>query len=86
MKTVRLQFEVYEDQLPKLEELMRSLGLRRRAELFNQALSMLSWALKEHARGRVIVSMDEASGTRTEFVMYGLWASKLETPEVTPDR
>lgn len=69
MKTVRLQFEVYEAQVEKIDELMRKLGLKRRTELFNDALSFLSWAVKEREKGRIIVSMDEGKGTYKELVI-----------------
>lgn len=67
MKTVRLQFEVYEDQVEKIDELMRKLGLRRRTELFNHALSFLNWGVREREKGRIIASMDEEKGTYKEL-------------------
>jgi hypothetical protein len=67
MKTVRLQFEVNEDRLEKIDDLMKKLDLKRRAELFNHGLSLLNWAINEREKGRIIASMDEEKGTYKEL-------------------
>jgi len=67
MKIIRLQFKVNEDELEKIDDLMMKVGLRRRGELFNHALSLLNWAIKEREKGRIITSMNEEKGNYKEL-------------------
>lgn len=62
-KVQRVQFDVPEDRLAELQQLMKSCGIETRKDLFNNALTLLEWAVRESSRGRTIasVSSDEKS-------------------------
>lgn len=68
-KRIRLQFEIYEDQLEMLERLMETLRIRTRTRLLNYCLSLAIWCVKERNNGRVIGSIDESTGKYKELDM-----------------
>jgi hypothetical protein len=67
--TVRLQFEIPQDRLPALDALMEDAGIRTRTELFNNAMSLLKWAVRQRKDGRVIASIDYDGDSFRELVM-----------------
>lgn len=56
---MRLQFEVTPVEHRRLEELKKELGLTTKKELFQNAMSLLIWAVKQAKQGRVIASVDD---------------------------
>jgi hypothetical protein len=58
----RIQFEVSEDKLREIDQLRDDMGVSTRTELFNYALTLLKWALREEQLGRVVASLDESTG------------------------
>jgi len=58
------------DQL--LEELVRITGVGSKKELFNNALTLLDWAVQEHRKGRTIASISEKDGSYRELQMPAL--------------
>jgi hypothetical protein len=48
---------------------MKETGVATRKDFFNQALSLLVWAIKERKKGRIIASVDEARKDFSEVVM-----------------
>jgi hypothetical protein len=56
----RVQFEVTETQLQKIEELLLQFStvITNKRELFGNALSLLKWAVEERKQGREIGSQD----------------------------
>ncbi len=71
-KTMRIQFEVDETEAEQLDDLMRRTGLRRRKDLFNNALTILRWATRQVAEGKKIASIDEGNETYRELNMPAL--------------
>lgn len=71
-KTVRFQFELPVDRVRELEELMSRANIRTRKDLFNSALTLFEWAIREREAGRVIASVDEGHKRYKELVMPGL--------------
>ena len=69
MTIVRIQFEMPEDKAKELEDIMTEYGVQTKKELFNNALTLLKWALKETKRGNYIASIDEKSGKYRELQM-----------------
>jgi hypothetical protein len=53
----RIQFELNSAQLEDLESMMRAGGVRTKKELFNNALTMLRWAIRQKENGRVVGSL-----------------------------
>jgi len=69
MKIVRNQFEMPEDKAKELDVLLKDYGVSTKKELFNNALTLLKWAIKETRSGRYIASVDEKSGKYRELHM-----------------
>jgi metal-responsive CopG/Arc/MetJ family transcriptional regulator len=67
--TQRVQLDLPERQVMELDVLMQETGVATRKDFFNQALSLLLWAIKEKKEGRIIASVDEANKHYREVVM-----------------
>lgn len=65
----RIQFELSEERLNELESLMEETGVRTKKDLFNNALTLLEWAIAERKAGRIIASVDEKENKYKEIVM-----------------
>lgn len=68
-KQVRIQFELPENKVRELEQLMEESGTATRKDLFNNALTLLEWALNESKRGNVIASINEQEHKYEELHM-----------------
>ena len=53
-------------------DLMKATGLRTQKDVFESSISILTWAVREVARGRIITSFDENSKTYAELQMPAL--------------
>jgi len=69
---MRLQFEFAEDKVKDLDALAKRLGFSTRVQLFNSALSLFEWAVREREAGHIIASIDEEKQTYKEIDMPGL--------------
>lgn len=58
MKNVRMQFDFTEDRVKELEAMMAKCDISTRKELFNNALTVLEWALEESEQGHEIAAID----------------------------
>lgn len=65
----RIQYEVTEQQLERIDALMQKTGVRTQRDLINHALSLLGWAVDEICTGRKITSMDEEQQKYKEVVL-----------------
>jgi hypothetical protein len=68
----RLQIELSPQKLTQLEELMESTGLATKKDLINNALTLLTWAVRETKNGRMIVSLDGESKQYKEILLPAL--------------
>lgn len=68
-EVVRIQFELSAARVKELEALMREIGVSTRKDLFNNALTLLEWAVKERRAGNSIASVDEHNKRYKELVM-----------------
>lgn len=66
---VRIQFELPEGKVKELEEMMRIGGVQTRKDLFNNALTLLQWAIREKLSGKIIASVDEENKRYKELLM-----------------
>lgn len=66
---MRLQFEVSKEKNKKIETLMQEVGLKTKKDLFNNAMTLLNWAVKQYKAGRVIASVDEQMESYRELAM-----------------
>jgi hypothetical protein len=79
--TPRLQIELSTDKLRQLEDLMEDTGLATKKDLVNNALTLLTWAVRETKIGRKIVSLDEQSKQYKEILLPALENRVLSTRE-----
>lgn len=78
-KRARLQLDVSPARLEQIDRLVERLGLDGRREVFNTALSLLSWAEREVAEGRAICSV-APDGTTKELYMPGFDEARKIVP------
>ena len=80
---VRIQLELPDEQVAALDELTRKTQLRTRKDLFNNALTLFEWAVKEKMAGRRLASIDESQDIFKELVMPALESVQIGD-EVSP--
>lgn len=64
----RLCLELSHEELERMNRLMFMTGSKTRAELFNNALSLLQWALAQTASGKVVAVVDQTSQSYRELI------------------
>jgi ferric iron reductase protein FhuF len=67
--TTRVQLVLPAERVRMLDQLAAEAGVTTRKDLFNNALALLNWAVREVRRGRVIASVDERAQRFTELQM-----------------
>jgi len=82
---MRIQLELPEVQVQELKTLMQEAGFETYKEVFNNALTLLEWAINEQKTGKVIAAIDEQSEKYRVLVMPALErvakaAKKAEQP------
>src|ERR1700730_9027102 len=77
---VRIQLDMPDEQVEVLDRLMRDLNIRTRKDLFNNALTLFEWAVKEKRAGRAIASINEADGKFREILMPVLEGPQASVP------
>ena len=66
---VRIQFDMPKDKVEKLENLMEKCGVKTRRDFFNNAITILEWAIQERSEGYDIASMNKATNSYRELRM-----------------
>ena len=66
---MRIQFEIDKEQLEAIHSLRDNAGLKTNKSLFNMALALFEWAVKEKKEGRIIASADKEMKTLREVVI-----------------
>jgi metal-responsive CopG/Arc/MetJ family transcriptional regulator len=69
---VRIQLDMPDERVKELDALMQITGSATRKELFNNALTLLEWAVKERKQGRSIASVDDQEKKLKELAMPAL--------------
>ena len=72
MSKTRFQFDVKESRVPEIKALMEDIGADSNRELFNNALTILEWAVGEVKNGNTIASVNEANQIYRELQMPAL--------------
>lgn len=67
----RINFEVDEKQVKYIDELVDQTGLKTKVNLFNTALTLFEWAVRERLAGRAICSQDVNTAAIREIEMPG---------------
>jgi hypothetical protein len=78
---VRIQLDFPQDKVDELNLLMEKSGITTRKDLFNNALSLLAWAIKEREDGNIIAAINEAADTYKELVMHPLETAARKKPK-----
>lgn len=56
-----IQLDIPKDREPEIQSLMKATGAETPRELFNNALTLLDWAVKTVKEGREVAEVDETS-------------------------
>jgi len=72
--TSRFNLELAPDAKSVVAELMQKTGLRTQTDVFDYALALFAWSVREVGRGRVIASLDEQTKQYGELHMPPLMA------------
>jgi len=78
---VRIQLDFPQEKVDELNALMEKAGIATRKDLFNNALSLLAWAIKEREDGNLIAAINEATDTYKELVMHPLETAAKKRPQ-----
>ena len=66
---MRIQFDLDAEGLQLLEDLKAVTGLKTYKDLFNNAITLLDWAIAQRRAGRTIASMDKGNENYKELQM-----------------
>jgi len=69
---MRIQVVVDDAYRAMLDELREATGLHQWQDLFNEAITMLSWAVRQRQQGRIVASLDEKDENYRELQMPSL--------------
>lgn len=73
----RINFEVDAGQIESIDALVDQTGLKTKVNLFNTALTLFEWAVRERLAGRAICSQDVKTGILKEIEMPGFPPIKI---------
>lgn len=76
---MRIQLEFDEQSMRLLERLKQETGLNTHKELFNNALTLFDWAVRQRQQDRIIASMNEETRDYKELQMPALEYAASET-------
>lgn len=68
----RLQIDLSSDQMEALHSLMSDCGLSTRKDLFNNAMTLLEWAVEQVKEGNVVASLNPSKDHYIELRMPAL--------------
>ena len=63
----RFQLELRKVDVTVLNDLMADAGIEKREDLFNNALALLDWAIRQKKNGKIIASVDERKKSYREL-------------------
>jgi len=69
MRSARVQIDLPKLRVEALDRLAAEAGLATRKDLFNNALSLLEWAVKHVRQGHLIAAVDERTDRMIELHM-----------------
>lgn len=68
----RIQLDLDESGIELLSRLERDTGARTHKEFFNNAITLVDWAVKQRQAGRIVASMDPEQENYRELQMPAL--------------
>jgi hypothetical protein len=69
MEKVRILLEFPEDQIKKIDRIMEKTNIKTRKEYFNNALTLLEWAIEVRERQEIVASVNRKAGQFSELRM-----------------
>jgi hypothetical protein len=69
---MRIQLDLDDEGMKLLERLKEATGSKTHKELFNNAITLLEWAVNQRVNGRIVASLDESSQNYKELQMPAL--------------
>jgi hypothetical protein len=66
---MKIQLTFDKDGEKLVASLLKWIGAKTYMDLFNNALTLLDWAIRQRTQGRIIASLDEKSQTYRELLM-----------------
>jgi hypothetical protein len=69
---MRIQVEVDENGSQVLDSIKQATGITTYKDIFNNAITLFEWAIRQRVEGRVIASMDERTNRYKEMTMPAL--------------
>ena len=76
---MRIQLDLDEKGVKLLDRLKITTGSRTHKELFNNAITLLDWAISQRQSGRIVASLDESNQNYKELQMPALEYSASPT-------
>jgi len=77
----RIQIDLNPDQVAEMKHLMELAGMDTYKEFFNNALTLIAWAVEEKRSGKFLAAVDPADMTYSKLVMPALEkAAKCPAP------
>ena len=65
----RVQFDISVEMVKELDLHQSEIGVNTRKELFNNALTLLQWAVRQIKAGKIVGSVNEQSDSYSELQM-----------------
>jgi hypothetical protein len=69
MAQIRLQIDITEERLREIERLMDECGFSSKKEFFDNAVTLLKWAVRRSKEGNLIASVNEQENKWRELQM-----------------
>lgn len=69
MGVTRIQFDLSDEKVREIEELMEESGISTKKQYVEYAFTLLGWALEQARRGRLVASVDEETDRYRELSM-----------------
>jgi hypothetical protein len=69
MATIRMQFEVPTDKANEIETLIKECGFESKKEFFNNAITLLKWAVRHVKNGETVAAVNPREEKYTELSM-----------------
>ncbi len=73
---MRVQIDIDDASRLMIDELKLHTGLSQWRDLFNEAITLLNWAVRQVTQGRTVASLDEQEKNYRELQMHSLEHAK----------
>lgn len=81
---MRIQIDVDDNGVQVLNDIKQATGLTTYKDIFNNAITLFEWAIRQRVGGRVIASLDERTKRYKEMTMPALEDALRRTSSAKP--